>query len=219
VSAEQRDVIAAAFGCPVRETYGQAEMAAHASECPAGRLHQWPEFGYVEVWNDGAPVSPGSSGEFLCTTLINPDMPLIRYRVGDRGRIAAAGTRCECRRELPLYGGIDGRTTDVVITRDGRRVFWLNPVFYGLPIREAQIVQEALGRFRIRVARAPGFTEDSGRTIVSRVLDRVGDAVVDLEYVETVPRAPNGKFRAVVSELAREASKPGREQPAEAGMS
>ena len=72
----QRETIAEAFQCPVRETYGMAETVAAGSECHAGRLHQWPEVGHIEVRPDG---------EFICTGLLNTDMPLIRYRVGDRG--------------------------------------------------------------------------------------------------------------------------------------
>src|SRR5207247_6847500 len=45
----QREAISAAFGCPVRETYGMAETVAAASECEFGVLHQWPEVGWIEV--------------------------------------------------------------------------------------------------------------------------------------------------------------------------
>ena len=38
----QRAAIIGAFGCPVRETYGMAEIVAAAGECEAGRLHLWP---------------------------------------------------------------------------------------------------------------------------------------------------------------------------------
>src|SRR5438045_1385471 len=88
----QREAIAAAFRCPVRETYGMAETVAAASECPNGTLHQWPEFGHVEIMPDG---------ELICTGLLNSDMPLIRYRVGDRGNPPANGGACACGRSLP----------------------------------------------------------------------------------------------------------------------
>jgi phenylacetate-CoA ligase len=38
VADDQRQTIAEAFQCPVRETYGMAEAVAAASECEAGRL-------------------------------------------------------------------------------------------------------------------------------------------------------------------------------------
>jgi phenylacetate-CoA ligase len=45
----QRSIIAQAFNCPVRESYGMAEIVSTASECNAERLHLWPEIGWVDV--------------------------------------------------------------------------------------------------------------------------------------------------------------------------
>jgi phenylacetate-CoA ligase len=208
VYPEQRETISAAFQCAVRESYGMAEMVAAASECPAGRLHEWPEIGIMELHDHG---------ELVCTGLLNGDMPLIRYRVGDHGRAADGPAQCECGRRLPLIGPIDGRTTDVLITSDGRRVFWLNPVFYGLPIRQSQIIQEHLDRVRVLVAPAPGFTTAMERTIVERLHERLGKIEVVLERVEEVPRTASGKVRAVVCNLPpeeRAAALSPRKQPA-----
>ena len=45
VLPEQRDLIAEAFHCPMRESYGMTEGVAAGGECGSGTLHQWPEFG------------------------------------------------------------------------------------------------------------------------------------------------------------------------------
>ena len=84
----QRDTIAQAFNCPVRETYGMAEIVVTASECAATRLHLWPEVGWVEVMENNESLPDGASGDLVCTGLLNVDMPLIRYRTGDRGALA-----------------------------------------------------------------------------------------------------------------------------------
>jgi len=191
LAANQRAVIAAAFGAPVRETYGMTENVAAASECEAGQLHQWPEVGLIEAHEE----------EFICTGLLNEAMPLIRYRVGDRGRLAPETETCECGRTLPVIAGLEGRSSDLLVTQDGRRVFWLNPVFYGLPVRQSQIVQETLRRVRVRFVPAPDFTEAAGRTVITRLRERVGDLEVVLEPVAEMPRTPGGKVRAVVSHV------------------
>jgi phenylacetate-CoA ligase len=183
----QRATISAAFGV-VRETYGMAETVAWASECGAGRLHLWPEVGIVEE----------QDGEWICTGLLNADMPLIRYRVGDRGRLAPQDATCSCGRHLPLVQAIEGRSSDTLITRDGRRVFWFNPVWYAIPVREAQIVQEALDRVRVIYVPGAGFGAASARTVVTRLRERLGDVAVVLEEVSAVPRSAGGKLRAVV---------------------
>lgn len=198
---DQRAAISGGFRCPVRETYGMAEIVAAAGECEAGRLHLWPEVGWLEVMEGTDHVPRGKPGEFICTGLLNADMPLIRYRVGDRGALPADEHPCTCGRGLPLLDGVAGRSNDVLITPEGRRVFWLNPVLYGIPVREAQIVQETLHRIRVRYVAAPAFTAAAGRTMVERLRDRLGNVQVILEEVAEVPRGANGKFRAVVSEV------------------
>ena len=153
----QRAAIAEAFQCPVRETYGMAEIAAAASECGAGALHQWPEAGIVEIAAPDGRENGIAAGDLICTGLLNADMPLIRYRVGDAGAMATPRAGCACGRRLPLFGPVHGRSNDLIVTRDGRRVYWLNPVFYGLPVQEAQIIQEKPGSHTCPVSPGRGL--------------------------------------------------------------
>jgi phenylacetate-CoA ligase len=198
----QRQAIAAAFQCPVRETYGMSEIVAAASECEGGQMHAWPDAGIMEILEDGQPVPVGDSGELICTGLTNTDMPLIRYRVGDRGAWATQNTICRCGRLLPLMNGIEGRSDDTLFTRDGRKIGRLDPVFKAnLPVREAQIVQESLERVRVRYVPAPGFDSKAGQSIVERLQARLGSIDVILEPLDEIPRTANGKFRAVICNL------------------
>jgi phenylacetate-CoA ligase len=212
IYAYQREEIAAAFGCPVRETYGMAEMVFAASECAEGSLHAWPDVGVAEILHDEADslVAPGESGRLVATGLVNREMPLIRYDVGDRVRFAPQSTlrggslrdgrRCACGRGLPILEQIEGRSDDVVVTPDGRRVGRFDPVFKAdFPIREAQIVQEAPDRLVVSVVPAPGYLPEHAEELRHRVRMRVGDSVsVAVESVERIPRTKAGKFRAVV---------------------
>ncbi len=202
----QREVIAAAFDCPARETYGMAEIAAAASDCEQGRLHVWPEAGYIEIFADTADelVSVGRSGRLVATGLMNADMPLIRYETGDRATMAAEA--CACGRSLPVLQAIEGRVDDVVVTRDGRHIGRLDPVFKAdLPIIEAQIIQEDLDTLRVLYVPTATYSETDGASLVQRIRDRTGDDMrVILEAVEAVPRTANGKFRAVISLVDRE---------------
>jgi phenylacetate-CoA ligase len=199
--AHQRETIREAFRCPVRETYGMSEAVAAAGECDHGALHLWPEVGVVEVLDGDRPAASAQAGELVCTSLLNTDMPLIRYRVGDRGALAADRS-CACGRTLPVLASVEGRTDDVLYTRDGRRIGRLDPVFKAnLPMIEAQIVQERLDRVRVRYVPAPGYSASAGSSLADRLRDRMGDVEVVLEEVERIPRTSRGKFRAVVCEL------------------
>ena len=203
----QRELIARAFRCPVKDTYGMSEAICAASECDAGSLHLWPEVGLLEVLEhdqDNRAVD-GDVGRLVCTGLLNPDMPLIRYELGDRGALASAEIKCACGRTLPILDRVEGRLDDVLITRDGRRIGRLDPVFKtDVPIRAAQIVQESLDDIRLRVVPAPGYTTEHGRILSSRLRDRVGDMNIVVEQVSEISRTNNGKFRAVISQLHRD---------------
>ena len=183
----QREAIAGAFGCPVRETYGMSEIVAAAGECEAGRLHLWPEVGWLEVREGTDPVSRGRSGEFISTGLLNADMPLIRYRAGDRGALPGEEHPCQCGRTLPTVAYIEGRMDDVLYTRDGRR--------------EAQVIQDALDIVRLRYVPAEGFSDADTDSIVTGLRARLGSVRVIVERVEAIPKTANGKFRAVICNI------------------
>ena len=208
----QREAIAEGLCPAVRETYGMAEIAAAGSECPEGALHEWPEVGWIETRRDDEDCSaePGETGRLVSTGLLNSDMPLVRYAVGDRGRLAADAS-CACGRLLPVFSAIEGRSNDLLVAPDGRRVFWVNPVFYGLPIREAQIVQETRDGVRVRLVAGAGFGAADRSAIEERLRMRMGRIRVAFEECDAIPRGANGKFQAVVCRVPPEGPAPAAE--------
>lgn len=206
LTPERRAAIGRLFGCEVYDTYGMVEIAAAASECAHGSLHLWPEVGVIEAVDaEYRPVPAGTVGEFLCTGLLNADMPLIRYRVGDRGALAPDdGQPCACGRRLPLMLGLEGRTIDNLVAPDGRRIFaWEPTVFHDIPLRERQVTQFALDRIDVAVVPIPGFDEASERAIVARFRELLGAVDVVVRRVDEIPRTASGKFRSIVSHVAQ----------------
>jgi phenylacetate-CoA ligase len=198
----QRQTIEAAFQCPARETYGMTEKLAAASECEFGNLHLWPEAGIIEVLENDRPVSPGESGELVITGLLQRDMPLIRYRIGDRGSLRPPNQTCNCGRTLPMIAAVDGRSDDILYTSDGRGIGRLDPVFkVGLPVKEIQIIQEAIDRLRVRLVPTARFSQADADLIRNRLYQRMGKLEILFETVDVIPRGPNGKFRAVICQL------------------
>jgi phenylacetate-CoA ligase len=203
--AHQRDTIAAAFDCPVKETYGMSEIVAGASECEHGALHLWPEVGHVEIEPDEISREDEITGQIIATGLCNPDMPLIRYRVSDRASLPLSSSGCSCGRTLPLVSRIEGRSDDVLFTIDGRVIGRLDPVFKGdFLVQEAQIIQESLTVVRLRYVPAPGCAERQIQSMAEQIRARIGDVQVRTECVSAIPRGPNNKFRAVVCRLPLE---------------
>jgi len=197
----QREAIARAFDCRTFSQYGCGEQVIFAAECEAGSMHLSPEVGIVQVVGaDDRPVPPGEQGDLICTGLINHAQPFIRYRLGDLGALAP-GT-CPCGRHLPLLAHVEGRIDAVLITRDGRRIGRLDPVFKGAEgVAEAQIVQDDVDRFRIRIVPGKGYTDDDGRVLMRNLSQRTGPADIRVELVDRIERTKAGKFLAVVCNL------------------
>ncbi len=206
----QRQVISEAFQCPVRETYGSSEIVGAASECAHGTMHLWPEAGHLEIWSGTTMVQPGAPGELIWTGLLNADMPLIRYRIGDLAGPRTQNTAsCSCGASLPVMPRIEGRADDVLLTMDHRRVGRLDPIFKAdMPIQEAQIIQERLDHIRLRYVPGAGFTARSGDELVRAIRDYLGSVEVTLEPVDHISRGPNGKFRAVICNLPKQLGDP-----------
>lgn len=192
LSTEQREAISEAFAAPVRETYGMAEIVAGAGECEAGSLHVFPEAGIIEL---------PEGDEVIATGLFNPDMPLIRYRIGDRA-IRGSEAPCACGRTLPTLAAIEGRMDDLVLLPDGRKIGRLDVVFKaGLPIREAQVIQEAIDHLVVRLVPSAEFGEKDAARLRARFREYVGAMRVDIEQMSAIPRNANGKFRGVLSRV------------------
>jgi len=198
-----RERIATAFRCETRDTYAPTEIAAAAFECHARRLHVAWDVGIMEVVDEaGAPVPPGTAGELVFTGLLNRDHLLIRYPQGDRGVLAPLEERCPCGSAMPILRSIEGRADDVLVTKDGRRVGRLDPVFkMAQRVKEAQIIQEALDRLLVKVVPAAGYDHTDEASIRHELRLRMGEIRVDIERVERIERTSMGKFRAVISRL------------------
>ncbi|GGX49699.1 phenylacetate--CoA ligase family protein [Saccharospirillum salsuginis] len=195
----QRTRIETVFNCPVRDYYGTAEYVLFSGQCSKGMYHLNPVIGMVEtVDTEDRPVTD-TAGEILATSLTNKAMPLLRYRIGDTAILGSK--RCACDSDLPYFRQILGRTDDVILTEDGKRIGRIDHIFKGLSgIQEAQVIQERLNRCRIKVVTAqPGVAIDEA-LLKQNLLTRTGQSMqVDIEYTRAIERGANGKFKGVVS--------------------
>jgi phenylacetate-CoA ligase len=212
----QRRTIEHVFGCRVYDQYGSAEMVVFASECERGTLHLHPEYGITEVLSLGQEAPIGEPGELVCTGFQNWAMPLIRYEIGDTA--VRSDAACPCGRHFPPLSAIVGRIDDTIVSPDGRHVGRLDPIFKGVSgITETQIVQERIDRIIVRMVRGQGFESDAARVVMQELRKRVGEGVdLELSYVDRIERGSSGKFRSVVSRLAKDAgsSAPGASREA-----
>lgn len=200
----QREIIEEVFECPVFDQYGCAEQVVFISQCEKGVYHIHPEFGIVEfLREDGSKAEPGEPGRLICTGFTNRAMPLIRYDIGDTGVLS--DKKCSCGRNFPVIEQIVGRTDDILITRDGRQVGRLDPVFKGLQsIEEAQIVQEDYDNIILRIVPGKDYQDNDGQVVVSELKKRLGSKVdIKVKIESQIERTSAGKFRAVISKVKK----------------
>jgi phenylacetate-CoA ligase len=163
-----------------------------------------PDAGILELRrSDGSIVESSSpdEGETITTGFTRRSQLFIRYRLGD---VAAWDTR-EDRSGLhmPVLADVVGRLEDIVEGPDGRRTVRFHGIFTEVPgVREAQVVQEARDKLRIRVVPSPAYSDETAREIVSRIHARLTPAMrVEVERVEAIPRTAAGKFKAVINAM------------------
>jgi len=79
-------------------------------------VHIWQDHYLVEIINPktGEPVSDGTEGEMVITTLTREALPVIRYRTGDMTRILSR-EKCACGRTHLRIGRFRGRADDMII--------------------------------------------------------------------------------------------------------
>jgi phenylacetate-CoA ligase len=113
----QRAEIEKYLGARVVNSYGCTEIGGLAGECAAGSLHVYAEHVHLEIFNGESPAKPGELGDIVVTALNNPAMPLVRYRVGDRGRLSPH--RCCCGLPHPVLVDLQAYLSDTFRAADG----------------------------------------------------------------------------------------------------
>jgi len=196
----QRDMIANVFGCPVAIEYGARDAGLMANECPDGGLHIPAESMHIEVLGDNGACH----GEIVATNLDSFAFPLIRYRTGDRGRLAPEA--CRCGRGLPSLRSVEGRQTDFLVTSSGRVLHALS-VIYILremsTVRQFHVLQEAVDHVVVSVVPERAFSAADEAALVDRVRALLGAEVrVDVDCVPAVRVSASGKLRYVESRVA-----------------
>ncbi|MGD9874769.1 MAG: phenylacetate--CoA ligase family protein [Kiritimatiellia bacterium] len=199
----QRALISEMFGCKVFNWYGNTEICANIVECECGEMHMKLEHSFVEVLNDDdKPCGPGETGRLVCTGFGNPAFPLIRYEVGDVVTLSAKQEPA-CGRAGILVDKVLGRVEDYILTPDGRMVGRLDHLFKdSVNVAEAQICQDRREEVVLRIVKKSFYTERDEKLIMQEARIRLGNEIgIRFEYVDAIPRAPNGKFRFINSNM------------------
>lgn len=195
--------------CAVTDEYGCSEVDVIAFTCPEGGRHLMAENILVE----SVPI-PGrpDAHELLLTDLHNTLMPLIRYRIGDVGRLSDA--ICPCGRTLPLLADLEGRgQAQSILTPAGERVHASGFAYFmereqdaGVPIRQFRIEQADPGSLIATLVMDGDVParDALGARLEAFVAERCGGLRLDLRWADEIRPEPGRKFEYFVSRLSEE---------------
>ena len=205
----QRQIIEEVFNVPVSNEYGCSEIGGFVYECPQGNWHISTENVYLEFISiDNSPK------EIVATSLTNFYMPFIRYRIGDLGEFIDKS--CSCGINLPIMKFNAGKTTDVIILKNGRKL--TSEIFLYLtramvdkkcqPFNNFKIIQKDFDKFEVIFEKSTNFTEMGLETFRQLFLDLLKDdnILILFSEVSKIPNDSTGKFRYFVSELKKQPS-------------
>ena len=199
----QRTLIESVSGSKIYNRFGCREVGLIASECPYHNgLHLNAENIYFEINNDKKLKLENDMGEVIVTDLLNFGMPLIRYNMKDI--VKTTNRACECGRGLPLIDKVSGRTSDMIMTKDGSFIHgeYFTHLFYGIPgIKKFQLVQKKNWSIIIEIECDFKLDESKFDFIKDKVKNTVPNNDVILKIVDKINVPASGKHQFTISEI------------------
>lgn len=199
-----RELIQNAFGVKVFNEYGCGEVGSIAHECEHGRMHIMADNLLVEIAGDNA-------GDIIVTDFHNRKMPLVRYRVGDYGRLSEEN--CPCGRKLPVLSDVYGRAYDLIRLKNGIAIHPESLIYVvedfkdqNDSIAQFQAVQRSYDELELLILPKPGWTNDIAEGLIRKMQANLSSQLTyAIHLVENIHRETSGKMRLVKSEVEAEA--------------
>jgi phenylacetate-CoA ligase len=209
---EVRARIKEVFRAPVFNRYGSREVGDIACNCEKNQgLHIIPNIHYIEILdNRGKEVKNGAMGEIAVTILTNYTMPLIRYKIGDRGVLSEK--ECSCGRGFPLLEKVEGRVRSMFRNKQGDLIdsgVFIRLFYFRDNIKQFQVIQESLDQITINLVlkdkQKLKVVEKDFREISEVIKPIMGnDTKVKYNIVNEIKHSPSGKYMYTFSKIKNE---------------
>lgn len=203
-----REKIEKVFQCRVYNRYGSREVGDIACERD-GMEGLWvaPWGNYIEIVDEqGHRVPDGQEGDILVTNLNNYAMPLIRYKIGDRGVLQPRSDYSNGKPYGQVLKSLLGRNLDCFRTSNGTLVYsayFINLLFFKAWVEKYQVIQKGLKHILFKVVphgSLPPQKELDEITARTRILFG-DDCQVEFEFLDEIPVTSSGKYRYTICEL------------------
>ena len=191
------------LGCDLLDRYGQAERVSFAYATTPGEYRFLPGYAHLEFRHAGSEEEGIELYEVVGTPLWNRSMALVRYCTGDLIRLPSHWGDTELK-EIALgarsFGGIIGRSGDILLTPDGVKVTGISHFHRDVAhIRRVQVIQETVSEVTILVAATAEFSEDDQAHLLRNIRRKLPDSMrVTVRRTEELERSTLGKTPFVI---------------------
>lgn len=191
------------FRCKIINLYGCREMWQIATSCSNNNLHIDVNNVYVEVIDEYGESVIDKEGEIIVTGLNNYDIPFIKYRIGDIGKINM--NKCSCGCSSPIIQLSGGRISEHIILNNGDTLnsVFIHHIFRKLNekgtvrVKKYFVKQLAINEFKFFLSVDDStFNNDMEQEIIARMKSILGDEIkVFFEYEYQFELMPSGKSK------------------------
>ncbi len=199
LSSEMREEIENIFKCKVYDRYGCREVGNVAHECEYHEgLHINWQIVYIEIVNQGKyPFFGTNYGDIVITSLENKGMPIIRYFIGDIGKLDDKGCKCNMKSARLYLAG--ARSGDLLYSIDGGTVSppALTLIYKDLSgIKNIQFVQSNKNSLDINVVKTNEYYESIHAKLFERLQKIFGCKMkIKINFVDKIEKELSGKYR------------------------
>ena len=201
-----RDKIEGVFQCKVFDRYGSREVGDVACE-RLGLDGLWvaPWGNYLEIVDpEGNRVPDGTEGEILVTSLTNYALPLIRYKIGDRG-VFSSNSHNQLKQYGQVLKEVIGRSMDFFKTQDGGLInpgYFMSQLYFREWITQYQIIQKSYENITYRIVKSYDPPQAELDEITGITKKAMGNGCeVTFEFLSKIRPSDSGKYRYLMSEV------------------
>jgi len=202
------EFISRTLSVPVFNEYGCGEVGSIAHQCKSGSMHLMAYNQVVEV-DTGTRTTLAGTGPLIVTDLHNRAMPLIRYEIGDFGKLATEN--CCCGKTLPILKGLYGRAYDVLITPEGKKIHPEAAIYIFEQLQERykafdqfQVIQRNISELEIRIVVNDKYSNTIEQELILGIKKVISKSMlVTITRVRTIERELSGKLRLVKSLISQ----------------
>ncbi len=206
LTPEYRNMIEKVFKCRIFDQYASSEGAPFIFECECGNMHYQMLSGVIEVVDEND--QPSDEGEMIVTAFATHGTPLIRYRVGDRIKLAPLSRFCQCGCQFPIVETIYGRSIDHIFSRERGKINLgniSNCIKKIDSIIHFQIIQYIEDEIDVLIETdSEKYSLTDEHVFKKELYDRLGQNMkINIRYVDSIPKAKSGKYQIVINKLPK----------------